>query len=193
MGIRPYERKSSDMNEQAILDRLLARDETALEAIRETWGRPALALARRIMGSAEDAEECLQDGLLAVWETVPPQRPEALGHYFTALVRNAALNRWRDARRQKRGGGTVPLALEELEFCASARDDVEEAVAARLLGERIKIEDHFLAGTELYRDKTVSDLDFNRLLRFLTDLHSAEETELGVYVERINDLPPLKD
>jgi RNA polymerase sigma-70 factor (ECF subfamily) len=31
----------------------------------------------------------------------------------------------------------VPLALEELEFCVSAGDDVEEAVAARLLGERI--------------------------------------------------------
>lgn len=125
------------MNEQVILARLLARDETALGAIRERWGRPALALARRITGSAEDAEECLQDGLLAVWETVPPKRPEALGHYFTALVRNAALNRLRDERRQKRGGGTVPLALEELEYCASARDDVEEAVAARLLGERI--------------------------------------------------------
>ena len=125
------------MNEHAILDRLLARDETALTALRETWGRPALALARRITGSAEDAEECLQDGLLAVWETVPPQRPESLGAYLTALVRNAALNRWRDDRRRKRGGGAITLALEELEYCASAKDDVEEAVAARLLGERI--------------------------------------------------------
>lgn len=125
------------MNEQDILDGLLARDEAALAALRETWGRYALDLARRITGSEEDAEECVQDGLLAVWKSVPPRRPEAMGHYFTALVRNAALNRWRDSRRQKRGGGTVPLVLEELEFCASARDDVEETVAARLLGERI--------------------------------------------------------
>lgn len=125
------------MDEQTMLDRLTARDESALAAIRERWGRSATALARRITGSEEDAEECVQDGLLAVWETVPPQQPESLAHYFTALVRNAALNRWRDERRLKRGGGTVPLALEELEFCVSAGDDVEEAVAARLLGERI--------------------------------------------------------
>ncbi len=125
------------MNEQSILDRLLRRDETALEAVRQAWGGPALALARRITGSAEDAEECLQDGLLALWDSVPPNRPESLRHYFTALVRNAALNCLRDQRRQKRGGGETVQALEELEYCASARDDVEEAVAARLLGERI--------------------------------------------------------
>lgn len=125
------------MNEESILDCLRDRDEAALAAIRESWGRPALALARRITGSEEDAEECVQDGLLAVWETVPPKQPESLGHYFTALVRNAALNCLRDSRRQKRGGGTVTEVFEELEYCASAKDDVEEAVAARLLAERI--------------------------------------------------------
>lgn len=95
------------MNEEEMQTRLLARDDGALSAIREHWGRPAQALARRITGSEEDAEECVQDGLLAVWESVPPKQPESLGHYFTALVRNAALNRWRDERRLKRGGGTV--------------------------------------------------------------------------------------
>ena len=125
------------MNEETILDRLRARDESALGAIRDAWGKPALALARRITGSEEDAEECLQDGLLAVWETIPPKRPESLGHYFTALVRNAALNRLRDSRRQKRGGGELVRALEELEYCASARENVAEEVEARLLGERI--------------------------------------------------------
>ena len=74
---------------------------------------------------------------MAVWETIPPKQPESLGHYFTALVRNAALNRLRDSRRQKRGGGTVTEVFEELEYCASAREDVEEAVAGRLLAERI--------------------------------------------------------
>ena len=125
------------MNEEEMQTRLLARDDTALSALRERWGRPAQALARRITGSEEDAEECVQDGLLAVWESVPPKRPDSLGHYFTALVRNAALNRLRDERRQKRGGGTVSEVLEELELCSSSGDDVEETVAARLLGERI--------------------------------------------------------
>ena len=81
------------MNEEEMQARLLERDDAALASIRESWGRPALALARRITGSEEDAEECVQDGLMAVWETIPPKQPASLGHYFTALVRNAALNR----------------------------------------------------------------------------------------------------
>lgn len=125
------------MVEKELRTRLLARDDSALSAIRENWGRSALALAQRITGSEQDAEECVQDGLLAVWESVPPKQPESLGHYFTALVRNAALNRLRDERRLKRGGGTVSEVFEELELCGSVKDNVEETVAARLLGERI--------------------------------------------------------
>ena len=71
----------------------------------------------------------------------------------------------------------------------------EQAEAWALLQtvtERIKTEDHFLAGTELYRDKTVSGLDFDRLLRFLTDLHNAEDPE-AAYAEHIDALPPRKD
>lgn len=181
------------MNEQSILDRLLARDETALEAARQAWGGPALALARRITGSAEDAEECLQDGLLALWDSVPPRRPESLAHYFTALVRNAALNCLRDQRRQKRGGGEADRALEELEYCASARDDVEEAVAAKLLGERINAFLDSLPRRErelfLRRYYYMEDLQTLSAARGLSPRHAAvllfrTRKKLKVYLEK---------
>lgn len=165
------------MNEEEIRTRLLTRDDSALTAIRETWGRSALALARRITGSEEDAEECVQDGLLAVWETVPPKQPDSLGHYFTALVRNAALNRLRDERRQKRGGGTVTEVFEELESCASSGDDVEEAVTARLLAERINDFLESLPRRErdlfLRRYYDMEDLDTLAAAKGLSKAHAA--------------------
>ena len=165
------------MNEESIKSRLLERDESALTDIRKAWSRPALALARRITGSEEDAEECLQDGLLAVWETIPPKQPESLGHYFTALVRNAALNRLRDSRRQKRGGGTVTEVFEELESCASTKDDVEGSVVARLLAERINVFLESLPRRErdlfLRRYYDMEDLDTLAAAKGLSKTHAS--------------------
>lgn len=130
------------MTDEQIIRRLQNRDETALAALKTAWGGAALSLAERITGSREDAEECLQDALLAVWNTVPPEEPVSLRGYLIALTRNAALDLRRSARREKRGGGAVDLALEELEYCVSSSGSVEEQTEAALLAERI---DGFLA------------------------------------------------
>ena len=124
------------MTEEQILARLLARDEGILAHVEAEWGPLATALAQRILQSPQDAEECLQDGLMALWDTVPPQRPASLRAYFLSLVRNRALDVYRAEHREKRGGGVVPLALEELGDCAGP-DSVEDRVGAKLLGEAV--------------------------------------------------------
>lgn len=125
------------MTEEEIVRRLWERDVSALTALERAYGAGAMAVAQRIVRSRETAEECVQDAMLAVWESVPPQRPESLRHYFTALARNSALNRYRAEHREKRGGGEVTVALEELNECLPGPGGVEDEVAARLLGEKI--------------------------------------------------------
>ena len=107
------------MTEKQVLERLLARDDGILALVEAEWGPSAAALARRILQSPQDAEECLQDGLMALWDTVPPLQPDSLRAYFLS-----------------RGGGVVPLALEELGDCAGP-DSVEDRVGAKLLGEAV--------------------------------------------------------
>ena len=131
------------MTDEQIMDALFDRDEGGLEALRERYGVLAETVARRITGSREDAEECVQDGLLELWDSIPPQRPESLKHFFLRLVRNRALDRWRGLHRDKRGGGALPLILEELDRDVPSRDSVEDAMAEKLLAERIN---GFLAG-----------------------------------------------
>ena len=50
-----------------------------------------------------------------------------------------------------------------------------DTVSSAELTEQIKEEDLFIARTDRYRDKTVAGIDFNRLLRFMTDLHDAKD------------------
>ena len=125
------------MTEEEIVRRLLARDEAGLAALDAACRDPAMAVAFRILGNREDAEECVQDGLQAVWETIPPKQPDRLRYYFITLVRNRALEVYRAAHAQKRGGGAADAALDELAECIAGPDDVERMLEGKLLTEAL--------------------------------------------------------
>ena len=84
----------------------------------------------RILWLLCHTEECVSDTYLRAWNAIPPQRPKVLQAFFGTLTRNLSLDRWRRDRAEKRGGGTVELALEELEDCLAAREQVEQVIQA---------------------------------------------------------------
>ena len=62
------------MDDEAILTLYFARDQ---EAIRETdrkYGAYCRRISQQILGSREDAEECVNDTWLQAWNKIPPQR-----------------------------------------------------------------------------------------------------------------------
>jgi hypothetical protein len=76
------------------------------------------------------------------------------------------------------------IQLSDLVETGEASPEQAEAWALlQSVTEYVKEGDHFLARTDLYRDKTLAGIDFNRLLRFMTALHEAED--LSGYFERI--------
>lgn len=118
------------MEDERIIDLYWARSQQAVAESEAKYGAYCRAVARNILARAEDAEECVNDTWLRAWNAMPPQRPKVLQAFFGALTRNLSLDRWRRDRAEKRGGGAVELALEELEDCLAARDGVEQAVQA---------------------------------------------------------------
>ena len=54
--------------DDAILNLLFERDEAALQEIQAAYGK----LANDILNSREDSEECVNDMLMKVWQTIPP-------------------------------------------------------------------------------------------------------------------------
>ena len=113
------------MDDQEIIARFFARDEEGLTAARAWYEPYCAAVARSLLNDPRDQEECLSDTWLRAWNAIPPQRPRSLGAFLAKITRNLAINRLRDGNAQRRGGGQVPLALEELRECVSPEGSPE--------------------------------------------------------------------
>ena len=106
------------MDDKTLLQLLFDRVETVLEALAQRFGQRLTQTALNILGSAEDAEECVSDTYLALWNAIPPATPDPLAPYVYRTGKNIALNRLRAQTTQKRGG--YVLSLEELAGCVCA-------------------------------------------------------------------------
>lgn len=118
--------------------------ERSSEAIKETaakYGGYCKSIAKNILGSNEDADECVNDTYLNAWNSIPPSRPMALSAYLGKITRNLSFDRFRHKHADKRGGGETELVLEELAECVSGVDSVEQEVEKK---ELVRAIDSFL-------------------------------------------------
>ena len=117
--------KEDVMQDEKIIALYWQRDQSAIDETDKKYGVQLRGLSYGILSDREDAEECVSDTYMAVWNSLPPQRPKRLRAYAAAIVRNLSLRRVRDRYSKKRGGGEVALALEELEDCLCSQTNVE--------------------------------------------------------------------
>lgn len=127
------------MEDNQILELLWDRAQSAIAALAGKFGPRLTALARNILGSPWDAEEAVNDTYLALWNCIPPQRPDPLAPYVYRVGRNTALNRLRANTVQMRSSA-YDLSLEELSEIIPG-EDLEATLDARALGQAI---DRFL-------------------------------------------------
>ena len=123
--------------EEEIIELYRARDEEAIRRTADTLGSYCYTVAYNILGNPEDAEECVNDTYLALWNAIPPACPASFKHFVTRILRNLALNRYKEQNRDKRGGGQVPLALEELSEVVSDTEDIPADYARKELLESV--------------------------------------------------------
>lgn len=109
-----------------IIELYLRRDERAIAATQERFGKYCEKIARNILDNDEDAQECVNDVYLKVWESIPPERPDIFPAYLAVITRNLALSRYRKITAGKRGGGEVAVLLGELSELVSDGSSVEK-------------------------------------------------------------------
>ena len=114
----------------ALTESFLRRDQHAIEDLHARYGNYLLSICMNVLGNREDSEECLNDAYLAVWNTVPPQRPDPLLSYVCRIVRNQALKRYHANTAGKRNS-VYDAALEELAECLPAAGSPQEAAEAK--------------------------------------------------------------
>ena len=125
------------MKDSEIISRFWERNPDAITETAAAYGNYLQKIAQNILGSVEDAEECVNDTYHRAWNAIPPQRPQVLSAYLAGITRNLAFNRWKSSRTAGRGGGELPLVLDELAECVSGSDDAESETFSRELGEEL--------------------------------------------------------
>ncbi|HBE09933.1 MAG TPA: hypothetical protein DCY81_05250 [Lachnospiraceae bacterium] len=122
--------------EKKIIELYQARDEYAIEMTDDHYGSFSRNLSFRILSSHEDAEECVNDSYMKLWDTIPPVVPESLKAYLGRIVRNISLSLFRKKKAQKRDDASV--LLSELEDCIPADNNVEQALEHKQLVQYIE-------------------------------------------------------
>lgn len=125
------------MEQNAIIELFRRRDERAIEECSKSYGKLLHRVAYNVVGSNEDAEECVQDALHKLWEGFPREQVGSLKAYLVTLTRNTAIQRLRASASEKRGGGEYSIALSELEGCIPSPSSVEAEVEARAMARAI--------------------------------------------------------
>lgn len=120
-------------SDQEIISLLWGRDQSALNMIKEKYGSYIARIAQTLLNDPRDVEECLSDAYMQLWQAIPPARPNNLGGFLAATVRNCAIDRLRKQSSQKRGGSRLDLALEEFSELLQSGDDVEQTVSDEML------------------------------------------------------------
>lgn len=115
------------MDDNSIIELFFARSEHAIRELNNKYGNICHKLSYNILNSRQDAEECVNDAYLGVWNAIPPARPDPLLPFLCKIVRNLSLTRYHANRAFKRCNGCT-MAYEELADCLASSDTVENAI-----------------------------------------------------------------
>lgn len=121
-------------DDQALIDRIVLGDETALSELYELLAPRAYAIALKILKDPAEAEEVLQDTFLEVWRSATrfdPQRA-APDRWIGTMVRTRAIDRLR-----KRSSRDRMLAAASL-VDAPRKPSPEDQLATSQIGVRVR-------------------------------------------------------
>lgn len=127
------------MDDQKLLQLLFCRDDTAITGLTQRFGDRLFRTACNILHSPEDAQEAVNDTYLAIWNAIPPERPDPLEGYVYRTGRNISLKKLRYQSAQKRSN-PADISLDELAGCIPG-GDLDKDLDTRALGQAI---DRFL-------------------------------------------------
>lgn len=118
------------MDDNKIIELYFARDESAIEQTRVSYGRLLISIAMGILHNRTAADDCESDTYVRAWESIPPTRPQHLSAFLSKITRNLALNYLRDEKRRRPLG--PELIFEELaEAIPATSGDLTDDITLR--------------------------------------------------------------
>ena len=113
------------MEDSEIIEMYFRRDEAAISETQNQYGRYLLKIARSVVVSEEDGQECVNDTYLKAWNSIPPHRPARLSAFLGKITRQLSIDVYRKKHSKKRAGSEYTQSLLELGDCVTGREDTE--------------------------------------------------------------------
>lgn len=128
--------RSDIMDDNWIIEMYWNRDKQAIHETEQKYGRLCYRLADNILKLKEDAEECVNDTFMKLWNSIPDDRPAHFPAYICQIVKRLALSKLRYNKADKRAAENC-VPYEELSEIVSGGADPEEASIMSELSESI--------------------------------------------------------
>ena len=127
----------NNLSDEQIVELFFSRDERAIKETDRKY-RPLLKrIAFNILQDVSDCDECMNDALLALWNRIPPTRPESLRAFSATIIRRIAINRYYRGKRKKEIPTELTVSMEECGEICSSEQSVDTAIDAEELGKLI--------------------------------------------------------
>lgn len=102
------------MDDLEIIELYFARNEQAIKETDVKYGKHCFRLAHNILSNVQDSEECVSDTYLAVWNKIPPTRPDNFIAFLYKIVRNLSMKKL-DFNLALKRNQNMTISLSELE------------------------------------------------------------------------------
>lgn len=124
------------MGDEEIIALFFERSEEAIKRLDEKYGRICHRIASNILRNRQDAEECVNDAYLGVWNAVPPHKPEPLSTFLFRIIRNVSIARYHKNTAKKRNSFydvTLSETEEIMSFSSNPEDEIDGKLLTRMI------------------------------------------------------------
>lgn len=130
MELQQKQSIKSPISDERIISLYWSRNEKAIAETDFKYNKYLFTIAYNIVHDPHDCEECLNDTYLAVWNAIPPSKPNVLKAFLTTIARRIAINLYHSNLRQSE----MTVSLSELEGFLSDDESVDSQFDAKELG-----------------------------------------------------------
>lgn len=125
------------MEDERIIDLYWDRNQQAIVATSEKYGGMCVQIAENMLFDRQDAEECVNDTYLGVWNAIPPSRPKVFSAFIAKITRNLAMKKLTYLNAKKRAAN-LTVSLSELDTCVPGELTEETILDKQALTECIE-------------------------------------------------------
>lgn len=153
---QPSESRLRDLSDEFLIDLIVQREEAALGELYDRYAALVYAIALRITGDRQTAEEVMQDVFQNIWQTAGGFRRQAglVVHWLIGISRHRAIDALRSKRERARRrevtgvdvGTLLPAGVESVLEQRILRETVRAALADLPPAQRQAIEMAYYGG-----------------------------------------------